>query len=108
MAVFTGVCVLGQSSFPANTVINCYGNDATCTGSFTTQTENQLFYNPCCFIMSDPFDPFSISAVISGYYNVAGGTCQSCMGKNLVVIIGALYMYVFMHAYIVSLPYLYS
>ena len=81
-AVLTGVCVLGQSGFPANTVINCYGNDATCTGSFTSETEDELFYNVCCFTMSDRFDPFSISALNPGYYSVAGGPCQSCMGKN--------------------------
>ena len=104
MAVFTGVCVLGQSSFPENTVLHCYGDDATCTGTFTTETEDELFYNLCCFTTSSPFDAFSVSAVNPGYYSVAGGACQSCMGKNSVVIIGAPCMYVFMHDY-VSLPY---
>jgi len=80
---FTGVCVMGQAGFLPGTVVNCYGNDDTCTGSSTPRTESgQLFKNPCCFTLSDPFDPFSITAVNPGYYTVGSdGVCQSCTGK---------------------------
>ena len=81
---FTGVCVLGQSGFEPNTVVNCYGNDATCTGSFTTHTDpKEVFYNPCCFDISDIFDQFTISAInVTAYYTVSDGKCQSCTGKH--------------------------
>ena len=77
---------MGQAGFLPNTVVNCYGNDNTCTGSFTTHSDpNQILYNPCCFTISDPSDPFSISAVNPGYYTVSDGLCQSCTGRNFFI-----------------------
>ena len=87
---------MGQSGFPSNTVVNCYGSDSTCTGASTPHSDpNQILYNPCCFTISDPSDPVSISALNSGFYTVSDGPCQSCTGEHYHL--QCFMLYVFMH-----------